>query len=91
MGRLSAYATNAPQGRIGGCRMAGIIDGLDPEDRTDLIALFNEPMDTITCATIGRALDSIGVNVGYNTLLRHRRTALGSSNGCKCSPNYFQQ
>lgn len=62
------------------CTFGRMMTTLDAEDRKALeVALNNEQLQTIS---IYRALESNGINVGYDVLARHRRRKNGG--GCRC-------
>lgn len=84
MGRLFDAVTALPAGRQGGCKVGDLLDQLDAEDRTDLVALLSDP--AVTSAAIQRSLETFGFEVSYNSIIRHRRKV----GGCKCPAKNFE-
>lgn len=62
------------------CTIGRMIQTLDPEDQKALEVAFNNPQ--LQTVAIYRALQSNGIEVGYDVLARHRRRKNGG--GCRC-------
>lgn len=85
MGRLREYADAQPVGRVGGCKVGELLDTLEPDDRADLVSMLAD-RDNYTAALIQRTLEEYGIDIGYNSLTRHRKTY----GGCKCPPEVYE-